>query len=271
MPEAAPPPSASSASSDLVLRVAGVSKRFGGLQALSDVGITIQRGQIYGLIGPNGAGKTTFFNVLTGLYTPDSGSFELGGKPYKPSAVHEVAKSGIARTFQNIRLFSDMTALENVMVGRHVRTHSGLIGAVFRTPTFKAEEAAIAARAQELLDYVGIGGFAEYKARTLSYGDQRRLEVARALATDPKLIALDEPAAGMNTTEKVTLRELIDRIRRDGRTILLIEHDVKLVMGLCDRVTVLDYGKQIAEGTPAEVQRNEKVIEAYLGASHAVH
>jgi branched-chain amino acid transport system ATP-binding protein len=171
---------------DTVLKVAGVSKRFGGLQALSDVGITIQRGQVYGLIGPNGAGKTTFFNVLTGLYTPDSGTFELAGKPYTPSAVHEVAKAGIARTFQNIRLFNEMTALENVMVGRHVRTHAGVLGALFRTPAARHEEAAIAKRAHELLDYVGIGKFADYKARTLSYGDQRRLEIARALATDPQ-------------------------------------------------------------------------------------
>jgi branched-chain amino acid transport system ATP-binding protein len=250
---------------ETVLKVAGISKRFGGLQALSEVGLTITRGQVYGLIGPNGAGKTTFFNVITGLYTPDSGTFELGGKPYQPTAVHEVAKAGIARTFQNIRLFSEMTALENVMVGRHLRTKSGLLGAILRTPGFKAEERAIAERARELLDYVGIGKYADFKARTLSYGDQRRLEIARALATDPQLIALDEPAAGMNATEKVMLRELIERIRQDNRTVLLIEHDVKLVMGLCDRVTVLEYGKLLAEGTPHEVQHNEKVIEAYLG------
>ena len=254
-------------SAEGLLQVTGVSKRFGGLQALSDVGLRIQRGQVYGLIGPNGAGKTTFFNVITGLYTPDGGRFELAGRPYRPSAVHEVAQAGIARTFQNIRLFADMTALENVMVGRHIRSHVGLLGALWRTPAFRAEEAAIVACAQQLLAYVGIAPLADYKARTLSYGDQRRLEIARALATEPQLLALDEPAAGMNATEKVQLRALIDKIRADGRTVLLIEHDVKLVMGLCDRVTVLDYGRQIAEGSPAEVQRNERVIEAYLGRS----
>ena len=252
-----------------LLRISAAGKRFGGLQALSDVTLSIQRGQIYGLIGPNGAGKTTLFNVITGLYQPDGGEFELNDHPYSPSSPHEVARAGIARTFQNIRLFGDMTALENVMVGRHVRTHQGIIGAVLRHRAARDEEAAIQQRAIELLDFVGIAHLAGRTARHLSYGDQRRVEIARALATDPLLLALDEPAAGMNATEKESLRVLLLAIREQGTTILLIEHDVKLVMGLCDRLTVLDYGKVIAEGTPAEVQKHPAVIAAYLGGEAA--
>ena len=253
----------------VLLEARGIGKRFGGLEALSGVSLTIAPGEIYGLIGPNGAGKTTFFNVLTGFCHADSGKFTFNGEPLDVSAPHRVAAAGIARTFQNIRLFGNMTALENVMVGRHVRTKAGVIGAVLRTAATRAEERALHLRAYALLEYVGIASRGNELAHNLPYGDQRRLEIARALATEPKLLALDEPAAGMNTVETATLRQLLERIRTDGTTLLLIEHDVKLVMGLCDHVAVLDYGKKIAAGEPAEVRRNPAVIAAYLGGAVA--
>ncbi len=249
----------------VMLEVSNVNKKFGGLLALSSVSLSIESGTIAGLIGPNGAGKTTFFNVMTGLYPADTGSFSLAGKSYNPRVVEEVVFSGIARTFQNIRLFKEMTVLENVMVGRHCRTKAGFWGATLRTQKTQLEEKLIFDRSLELLDYVGIVQHASKTSKNLSYGDQRRLEIARAMATDPLVLALDEPAAGMNATEKVELQKLLEKINSDGTTILMTEHDVKLVMGICHSITVLDHGEVIAHGTPDLIRTNPAVIEAYLG------
>ena len=252
-----------------LLTVSGVNKAFGGLKALSEVSLTVETGDIYGVIGPNGAGKTTLFNALTGLYSIDSGTITLAGERIDGRPPHAVLKRGLARTFQNIRLFGEMTALENVLVGRHARTRSGVFGAVLKLAATRREEAESLARAHALLERVGIARHAGRMARHLSYGDQRRLEIARALASEPTLLALDEPAAGMNPGERTALVGLLRQLRDDGLTLLLIEHDVKLVMGLCSRLAVLDYGQRIFEGVPDAASRDPRVVAAYLGDEDA--
>lgn len=250
---------------EVLLDAEQIGKDFGGLTALDRVSLQIQRGEIYGLIGPNGAGKTTLFNLLTGLYRLSRGQIRFEQQSIGHLAPHQIVERGIARTFQNIRLFASMTALENVLVGQHVRSHAGLWAALFRTRSMRAEEQRLHQRAYLLLEQVGLDGKADRIASQLSYGDQRRLEIARALATSPKLLALDEPAAGMNSTETASLKLLIQQLRGQGLTILLIEHDVKLIMNLCDRVSVLNQGQKLIEDIPSRVQQDPQVIAAYLG------